>query len=166
MEIRFTPEECKTIIDISNNSEKKLGQNLNYRTKHSYKYTNISYNATTDWIFERVSKFFTQSSGLDLVLPLNQISIHSYNEGEYFDRHSDQDYAIFSIGACLNDEYEGGDFKVYSPDYTVPKDVGLIYYFDSRKQHQITKITKGTRWSLICFVLLENLNTGNKQNLI
>lgn len=166
MGIKFTAEECDRIIDISNRSEKKLGQNLGYNTKHSYSYTNLGYSESTSWIFDRLGIFFTESSGRKLISPLHQISIHSYKKGEYFDRHSDQNYAMYSVGACLNDDYEGGDFIMYSPDYIIPKEKGLIYYFDSRKQHKITKINRGIRWSLISFILKGNLEISNKNNLI
>lgn len=166
MEIAFTSQECKDIIELYLNGLNLKGQDLNLRTSRAYSYYTLEANNKTNWIFERLKKFFVEETEIELYGFPTTASIHSYVENEYFSRHSDQKYTLYSVGACLNEDYEGGEFVLYQPDFILPKKEGALYYFDSRRQHEIKKITKGTRWSLISFITAEHLGFTNKSQLI
>lgn len=62
-----------------------------------------------------------------------------------------------SISICLNNEYEGGEFVFDTPsgDYTIPQNVGDAVIFPSNFMfpHQVNKITDGTRFALIGWVI-------------
>lgn len=166
MGIGFTSQECKDIIELYLNGLNLKGQDLSFRTSRAYSYYTLKANNKTNWIFERLKKFFEEETGIKLYGFPTTASIHCYVENEYFSRHSDQQYAQYSVGACLNEDYEGGEFVLYRPDLILPKKEGTLYYFDSWRQHEIKKITKGIRWSLICFLGAEHLGFKNKSQLI
>lgn len=57
------------------------------------------------------------------------------------------------MGVLLNSDFDGGDFNIYIPQETmITKNVGNAYIFDVAYEHEITKITEGTRHSIIWFI--------------
>ena len=62
-----------------------------------------------------------------------------------------------SISICLNNNYEGGEFVFDLPSghYVLPQNEGDAVIFPSNFMfpHQVNKITKGTRFALIGWVL-------------
>ena len=65
---------------------------------------------------------------------------------------------MFAVGVLLNDDFEGGDFKLYNPnDYTLNKLIGNTYIFDTRIDHEITPILNGERYSLLWFLQKDHL---------
>jgi hypothetical protein len=58
----------------------------------------------------------------------------------------------------LNENFKGGDFKLYNPiEQTLDKVVGNTYLFDVRIEHEITPILDGERFSLLWFLQIENI---------
>jgi predicted 2-oxoglutarate/Fe(II)-dependent dioxygenase YbiX len=62
-----------------------------------------------------------------------------------------------NVGVCLNDDYEGGHFIMYGPKQVIPKKAGTIYSFKNTREHEVTKIESGIRYSLIIFLYKENI---------
>ena len=73
----------------------------------------------------------------------------------------------FSIQLSDSDEYEGGELKFYNnkkslytneEEYDIAKkDKGTIIFFPSHILHEVTPVTKGTRHSLVSWVLGPNI---------
>ena len=62
------------------------------------------------------------------------------------------------MGVLLNDNFSGGDFKLYNPnEIIVDKVVGNTYIFDVRIDHEITSILDGDRYSLLWFLQYEHI---------
>lgn len=58
-----------------------------------------------------------------------------------------------SVSIPLNDDYEGGDIAFFSQgQVSVKPDIGQVVTFPSFLPHKIMPVTKGTRWSLVCWV--------------
>ena len=58
----------------------------------------------------------------------------------------------FSIQLSDPDDYEGGNFQLLDESgksYIAPRQRGCIVLFDSRTQHRVQKVTKGTRKSIV-----------------
>ncbi len=58
----------------------------------------------------------------------------------------------FSLQLSDPDDYEGGNVQLLSEDgtsYIAPRERGTIILFDSRTQHRVLKVTKGTRKSIV-----------------
>ena len=165
----FTKEECEKIISYSKEikdtydslKEKIPGVNyFAYNIKNTKKY---------NWIFQRLLNFFTESTKLNIKKLPNILHLHRYNENCVFVKHHDKNYPsrIWNVGVQLSDDYTGGDLNLYYENkVTVGKEIGNSYIFEPEIFHEVTKITKGTRWSLILFLEKENIcDDYNKKTL-
>ena len=114
---------------------------------------------------------------LDSANKLYNFSLHEfepaqytvYHEGDHYDWHIDTHSKPYHNGMirklsftlCLNDEFEGGDFKICEPhpitDKTTEKTFklkkGEMIIFPSNTWHKVDKITKGIRKSLVGWVV-------------
>ena len=62
----------------------------------------------------------------------------------------------FSLQLSNPDDYEGGELELINEvgeSYVAPKTQGCLILFDSRTRHRVRKVTKGTRRSLVGWVL-------------
>ena len=156
----FTKEECESIIYLSKNIEKK-DSNLYFKNENDIKYNvwNIDRNKNTQWIFDRLLQYFTNTTLIKIKKELDIIHLHNYKPGNKFTKHKDDLYPtqIHNIGVCLNDDYTGGEFVLYEPYEILPKKQGEIYTFPSLREHAVKEITDGERWSIISFLHIDNL---------
>ena len=156
--IKFTVDECGEIINLS-----KILSGTNrdeYPRKIKYTFYSIPHNDEYQWIFDRLNNHFSEVTGIKVIKDLDTIHLFDYSVGDQFKRHKDVYYPgqIHNVGAVLNDDYEGGDFKLYNPEITLPKKTGSIYTFECFREHEVLEVTKGHRWSLIGFYFYEHLN--------
>ena len=95
---------------------------------------------------------------------ISQLDLLKYDANEFkagYDFHNDFGRKVsqrhLSISICLNNKYEGGEFVFDIPEghYTIPQNVGDAVIFPSNFMfpHQVNKITKGTRYALIAWVI-------------
>ena len=92
-----------------------------------------------------------------------------YKEGDHYNWHIDTHSKPYRNGMirklsftlCLNDEFEGGDFRICDPhpiiDNTTEKTFklkkGEMIIFPSNTWHKVDKVTKGIRKSLVGWVV-------------
>lgn len=163
--IKFTKEECQKIINLSS----VLLKNERDESPRpiSYDFYSIGYNEESKWIFDRLNEYFTETTGIKVIKNLDAVHLFDYSVGDRFVRHSDIYYVnqTHNIGVCLNDNYEGGDFVLYEPEYRLlPKKTGEIYTFKHSYEHEVLEVISGHRWSLIGFYFYEHLNM--RKNLL
>lgn len=132
----------------------------------SYEFSILKNN--TMQITFKLLNWFEIEMGESLITKNFDLIIHKYNVGDYFSKHIDaveRDYKnrAYVLGFHINDDYEGGDYKLYNPDGVIDKTPGVPYCFKSDRLHEITKITKGIRKSALIFINHEDLV---KKNLI
>lgn len=147
--ILFTPEECLDIVNLFKiNPQKWL---FNGR---SYNSLMINYSNETDWIFKKLKSFVEQETKLVIKKLKNEIHFHTFVVGDYFDKHTDlNNERIYAVGVLLNNDFKGGDFKLYNPDeLKLNKEIGNTYIFDVNILHEITEVLVGTRYSLLWFL--------------
>lgn len=109
-------------------------------------------NITTQWkyiIREGWVNNLIQSNhpNYDLIYP---IIGYKYEVGHYLDWHTDDMYAqgvAMTGGMVLNDNYEGGIFE-FKDGTTLDQTPGKVFEMRRDIWHRVTKITKGTRYSL------------------
>lgn len=160
----FNKGECETIIGLT----KKLKSN------HSAKYFinndgieylvwSVKRNIDTQWIFDRMFQYFEMETDMKIKKPIDTLFIHKYSKGNRFKKHVDKtdDNQLHDIGVCLTDDYDGGWFKLYEPDFVLPKKQGEIYTFESARPHEVMEILNGERWSIISFLHLDNIEFKN-----
>tara|TARA_E500000318_G_scaffold30468_1_gene30254 strand:- start:1521 stop:2066 length:546 start_codon:yes stop_codon:yes gene_type:complete len=122
----------------------------------------ICLNAVEEKIFQCVDHYKNKN---DIhIEKISQLDILKYQANEFkagYDFHKDFGSKVserhLSISICLNNEYEGGEFVFDIPGghYTVPQNVGDAVIFPSNFMfpHQVNKVTKGTRYALIGWVI-------------
>lgn len=167
----FSPEECKQIINLSEqyflkDATVKHGKLSEIRKS---KICWIMPELDTEWIYRRItdivvdlnSKYFKfDISGLHEGL---QFTKYIAPDGEY-DKHIDRSTNFIirklSISIQLNhpNDYEGGDLKFFEDDKgsVGSKDQGTLILFPSFILHQVTPVTKGERNSLVAWVTGKN----------
>ena len=103
------------------------------------------------------------------------IQFARYRDGGHYDWHQDsspQDLAKecrkLSLTMSLTDDskYDGGLLQFYNgdkpyedKDHDIERDiksVGTVIVFDSRDWHRVTPVTKGTRYSIVCWTVGPN----------
>jgi len=81
-------------------------------------------------------------------------SFNRYSAGDFLDWHKDAheiiDGATITLIIQLNDDYDGGlvKYNINKVNYSVPKQLGSVFIFDSNIQHSVDKIDSGLRYSL------------------
>jgi PKHD-type hydroxylase len=124
-------------------------------------------NPDTTWIFDKINKtvshFNTTFFGFDLrsIESLQMGNYTSQEQGTY-DWHRDDNPSIhcrkLSISILLTppEDYEGGDLLINNDREeicTVPRKRGIISVFPSYMHHKVTPVTKGSRQSLVTWIL-------------
>lgn len=145
----FNENECNDIIKMTmENSHNWESNDRKYQSK------SIFYDDNTKWVFDRLSVFFEDATNYKIIELKKEIHFHRYIENEWFGKHNDtRDKRLFSVGVILNSDFDGGDFKIYTPqEVTLNKNIGNAYVFNVTYEHEITKIEKGVRHSLIWFI--------------
>ena len=151
--ILFSNEECQIIIN-----ENQIGEtNWNMRDRNYNSYI-IEYSLDNKWIFDKLKSFFEIQTSLEIIKNKEEIHFHKFVKGNWFDKHNDiRDNRLYTVGVLLNDNFEGGDFKLYNQNEIIlDKVIGNAYIFDVRIDHEITPILDGERFSLLWF--LQNTN--------
>ena len=152
--VLFSKEECDFII--SHNDTHITNWMMGDRKYNSQP---INYSSETKWLFDKLEDFVESETNIEIRTIKKQIHFHTFKEGEWFGKHNDiRDNRVYAVGVFLNDDFEGGDFKLYNPnEITLDKVIGNTYIFDVRIDHEITPILNGERYSLLWFLQNEHI---------
>jgi hypothetical protein len=152
--VSFTKKECESIIsynetDITN---WMMGD-------RKYNSQPINYSLETKWLFDKLKDFVERETNIEIRTIKKTIHFHKFTKGDWFGKHNDvRDDRIYAVGVLLNDNFEGGDFKLHNPNEIIlNKVVGNTYLFDVRIEHEITPILDGERYSLLWFLQNEHI---------
>ena len=154
--ILFNQQECQSIIDML----KSKKQNWNYKDR-IYESMSIDYDQNTIWLFDKLKDFFELQTQITIKKIKKTIHFHKFTKGDWFGKHNDiRNNRVYAIGVLLNNDFKGGDFKLYNTDEIVlDKVIGNTYVFDVRIEHEIATIFEGERYSLLWFLQNEHIKT-------
>lgn len=168
----LTNEECSNILNkCKTELELKPGGTTagnNEKRKSSVAFVNNIH--SVDDKLKSVLKTLIQIKGFE-VTGLGPYQFTEYKIGQFYDWHTDSDegeykYRFCSIVIQLNDEYEGGylQLKDESGDNTIQLDkgIGTMYIFYSNIRHRVMPVTSGTRYSLVNWVSLKEIENFKK----
>ena len=152
--ILFSKEECKSIISYNEThiTNWRMGD-------RNYKSQPINYSLETNWLFDKLKDFVERETNIQIRTIKKTIHFHKFTKGDWFGKHNDvRDNRLYAVGVLLNDDFSGGDFKLYNPDEIIlDKVIGNTYLFDVRINHEIIPILEGERYSLLWFLENEHI---------
>ena len=183
----FTKTECEKIIgyaDPNQDIEKffkfsetttaKFNSNkLKIGLKTSYNVFVILNDENTKWFFDKLTEWFEKTSGIKLRKEneLQFCTLHKYEVGDRFTKHVDItegfEYRRYNLGIQLNENYEGGEYVIWDDNENetiISKEIGTALAYHGRLFHEIKKITKGERWSIV--MPLNSFNIIEKKSLL
>lgn len=171
----FTEDEVNSIIKLGNLFQERQaeigggfvgGVNKNIR---DCQVSWITPNDHTVWIYERLTDIINQANEEIFKFNLTKIQtlqFTKYNEKnkEFYNKHTDAGPGLkppedrkLSIVVQLSDpsEYEGGDLCLYTgkDPIIVQKKKGRVVFFPSYMLHEVTPVTKGTRYTLVGWIV-------------
>ena len=169
-------ETCKTILDtatghfnqvtiLGKDGQDKTNENIrkghNFFDNQQFVYDKIwpimtTANENAEWNFE-ISSAESYQIGKYEVDDFYQEHVDSLGtEGTIFkdpkNPNLDNKTRKMSMSVNLNDDYEGGDLILYDVG-PVKQKTGNITFFPSYLPHEVTPVTKGTRYSLVMWFL-------------
>ena len=164
----FSPEECKTIIDLCLSKKQIINasieipednENSHYRNSNLYWLKDRQ--PEDIWIYQKctgaVNLMNKTYFNYDLV-SMEDLQFTIYEEGQFYKRHIDNLFKSnvfrklsFTVQLTDPSEYDGGDVLTYTGETPVAlkKDLGIMSVFPSNLLHEVTPITRGTRYSLV-----------------
>ena len=152
--ILFKKNECDLIRNLFKiNPQNWISKDRKFNSEA------INYSLETEWIFDKLKTFVATETDIQIRTIKKQIHFHRFKEGEWFGKHNDnKEDRIYAVGVLLNNDFKGGDFKLYNPNEIIlDKFIGNTYIFDVRIEHEITPILQGERYSLLWFLQKEHI---------
>lgn len=164
----FTHEECKKIIELGEAENPSLAQFVADPLDLKIRNSNVSWlypSQENSWVFQKISdsieylnvNFFK----FELTGMLEGIQFTRYDSPSgHYDSHIDRVFGgivrKLSLTIQLSDpaDYDGGELHLIretKPDIA-EKTQGRLTIFPSYMLHKVMPVTRGTRYSLVCWV--------------
>ena len=109
-------------------------------------------------IFRRVSQQANKEFQYDID-DIQDVQYLEYGVGDYYDIHTDINDGLggqrkISMTWTLNDDYEGGDLRIYygGEKVVIHSESTEVVAFTSFMNHSVSIINKGTRKVLVCWI--------------
>ena len=108
---------------------------------------------------DKLKEFVEENTDIKIKKIKETIHFHKFTKDDWFGKHNDiRDNRLYAVGVLLNDDFSGGNFKLYNPNEIIlDKVIGNTYLFDVRIDHEITPILEGERYSLLWFLENEHI---------
>lgn len=159
----FSAKECQRIIDLSQNRRQHAGRMM-YAKPNIRKSTIawIDIQEDSEWLYEKVWHTFQAVNRwfrFDLFGLVDEIQFARYGVGDGFGWHLDAGGGqtstrklSMSVQLCDEGNYSGGDLELCAcPQLDPHRRRGTIIVFPSFLAHQVTAVTRGTRYSLVAW---------------
>ena len=172
----YTDSDSKEMIDDSSRIDPKVRKtDVGFITDKDNRVNAVA------WYYLREANKIQFNYKLEYFQP---VQFARYRDGGHYGWHQDASGSNphgegrkLSLTFCLTDPrtYEGGDLEFYNgdrpmEDFELPsgtkvlssqiyqdiRDQGSVIVFDSRDFHRVTPVTKGTRYSVVCWTVGPN----------
>lgn len=168
----LTEEECDEIISLSKNFDLNEA-NTTYPTSNytlgkkddKFRQSKIAYIESSNFenltkkILNKINeyKLFNEARYSDIL----GYSFNEYTKNNFLEWHADDaeltNGATITVVIELSNGYDGGifEYKMDNIEHSFEKGKGSMYIFDSEIVHRVTKITKGMRYSINCWPVIQ-----------
>lgn len=184
----FSKEECNLIIKYGNqykdlqikikgnailSEENRLTSTNNFFMK--YNVFLIPMNQETTWLYDRLFKWIDSVANIKIIEKIDYFhcTLHRYKTDDGFGKHIDlitgHENRRYNIGIQLNENYEGGEYICWDNlgnEILISKEAGTALVYHCTIPHEIKKITKGERWSLVMPIKKNMIVECKKSKLI
>ena len=152
----FQPSSYSNHKEVTANSKSRVNMDEVW-----VKNDNIWYNKLKV-SFELAIKKYSEAFPLFSVQHITDFRINRYSEGGFMSSHVDnihhshgQVYGYPQVTALvyLNDDYEGGKFIVAENSFKPKKGSAIVFPSNFMFPHEAKVVTKGTRWSIIAWLM-------------
>ena len=152
----FKPSTYSTHVGKSANTPERVRMDEFWIRKNSVYYKPVQK------CFEEVIKRYKEDFPDFNVQHTTDFRINRYSEGHFMSRHVDnnhhshgQEWGYPQVSALLflNNDYDGGEFQVSNSFFSPSKGSSIIFPSNFMYPHSVDKITKGTRWSIVTWLM-------------
>lgn len=151
----------KEFIEIGDAGEKNnlmVGRFMTDKSKPEIVENNYSNNVLNILKKKKINRLIKEITGINEHIYLRRVQYNQINEGNFVGYHLDTDSNPDYIAACviqLGDNFGGGLYRVYQNqkkynDFVPSK--GSLIISNCHYPHEVTKVTKGERKSLVFFI--------------
>ncbi len=174
---KISPEICQSIIDLAKQREFIKAAVLGSKGNADYN-SDIRQGASNfnnqQWVYDLIWPYMVEANkeaGWNFdISSAESYQIGKYEVGDYYKTHIDSlgthgtkwiaednpylhnKVRKISMSLILNDDYEGGDIIIFGVN-KIKKETGNMIFFPSYLAHEVTPVTKGTRYSLVMWFL-------------
>jgi PKHD-type hydroxylase len=174
----FTDAEINNIIRYCDSFEQETGVTFGAESVEQIKQHRVSKvnfherNNDTAWVFDKLNAMIENVNRNFYNFDLNGYKVFQYttyneNDRGRYDWHTDMSFGRaygedieprkLSMTLLLNDEFDGGEFQINTgreeqPEI-VPVPKGRAIFFPSFLIHRVTPVTRGTRKSMVVWIL-------------
>ena len=174
---KISAEDCKSIIDLGKQTEFKkaavhsLKGNADYES--DIRQGTLNFN-NQQWVYDLLWPYMltaNKNSNWNFdISSAESYQIGKYEVGDYYKTHIDSlgthstkwiaedsphlhnKVRKISMSLTLNDDFEGGDIIIFGVG-KIKQETGSMIFFPSFLPHEVTPVTKGTRYSLVAWFL-------------
>ena len=172
-EAKISAEDCKSIIELYENSPQEEVTMFAGATNTDVRNGTVNFH-NQQWVYDLIWPYMQGSNinvGWDFeISAAEDYQISKYEVGDFYSTHMDclgtnstkwvqNDNPMLhnktrkiSMSLILNDDYEGGDLILFDVG-PMKQEVGTMIFFPSFLPHEVTPVTKGTRYSLVMWFL-------------
>ncbi len=107
-------------------------------------------------------RYFDTFSSVRNNFTVNPLRFNKYEEGNSMELHIDHTRSLFdgerrgipiaSIIGCLNSDYSGGKFELCQGNVNIPTGCAIMFPSVFLYPHEVTEVTRGTRYSWVTWV--------------
>jgi len=112
-------------------------------------------------VVKRYSEEMKKNKRIFTAQKTTDFRLNKYDVGGFMAKHTDIHIIVMdkiciaqaSLLFFLNDDYEGGDFIISNCHFRPKKGDAIIFPSNFMFPHEVKEVTKGTRWSIISWIM-------------
>ena len=157
--VLLSKEECNTILQLHKKFRRSMVYNTKAKVKESSRKSEEAYvkdqNKLEEILLPKLNELGVKG------LP-DDCKILKYKEGSFFKEHSDANATNFSyrkqtLIVQLSEENDYSGARLIVNGKGCSKEIGNVILFDSTRKHKVTKLIRGSRYVLVCWLHKEHL---------